>query len=113
MTTTAPHGVSTDDAVARASAYGSQKAPRNGARCNRDADPRGTRRRTALARELRSFAGSAGATGSEGTRGYTSWPGEKRGLRSAVNSQALGFLEGDTISWFWIGSHANYETLIS
>src|SRR5947208_15783395 len=87
MTTTAPHGVSTDDAVARASAYGSQKAPRTGARCNRDADPRGTRRRTALARELRSFAGPVAATASEGTRGIASWPGEQRALRPAVNSQ--------------------------
>jgi hypothetical protein len=25
----------------------------------------------------------------------------------------LGMLEKDTITWFWIGSHAEYENLIS
>ncbi len=25
----------------------------------------------------------------------------------------LGLVEGDTISWFWIGSHAGYDKLIS
>lgn len=27
--------------------------------------------------------------------------------------RALGLLEDDTITWFWIGSHADYDTLIS
>lgn len=26
--------------------------------------------------------------------------------------RALGLLAGDTITWFWIGSHAEYDTLI-
>ncbi len=25
---------------------------------------------------------------------------------------ALGLLEADTITWFWIGSHADYERLL-
>ncbi|MBC7852767.1 MAG: hypothetical protein IAF94_04960 [Pirellulaceae bacterium] len=27
--------------------------------------------------------------------------------------RALGMLVGDTISWYWIGSHAQYDQLIS
>lgn len=27
--------------------------------------------------------------------------------------RALGLLDGDTISWVWIGSHAEYEKLIA
>jgi hypothetical protein len=26
--------------------------------------------------------------------------------------RAVGVLDGDTIVWFWIGSHANYEALL-
>jgi hypothetical protein len=26
--------------------------------------------------------------------------------------RALGLVEGDTISWFWIGSHSDYELLL-
>ncbi len=26
--------------------------------------------------------------------------------------RTLGLLEGDTITWFWIGSHSEYDTLI-
>jgi hypothetical protein len=26
--------------------------------------------------------------------------------------RAVGVLEGDTVVWFWIGSHANYETML-
>lgn len=26
--------------------------------------------------------------------------------------RALGLLEGDTVTWFWIGSHADYDKLI-
>ncbi len=26
--------------------------------------------------------------------------------------RALGLLENNTITWFWIGSHADYDTLI-
>ncbi|HEY7155649.1 MAG TPA: hypothetical protein VH575_16930 [Gemmataceae bacterium] len=34
-------------------------------------------------------------------------------VRVGLGWRALGLLEGDTISWFWIGSHAEYDTLIS
>ncbi len=27
--------------------------------------------------------------------------------------RALGTLEGDTVTWFWIGSHAEYDTIVS
>ena len=27
--------------------------------------------------------------------------------------RALGLWEGDTITWFWIGSHAEYDTLLA
>ncbi len=27
--------------------------------------------------------------------------------------RTLGLLEDDTVTWFWIGSHADYERLIS
>ncbi len=26
--------------------------------------------------------------------------------------RAVGVLDGDTIVWFWVGSHANYEALL-
>ena len=26
--------------------------------------------------------------------------------------RAVGVLNGDSVVWFWIGSHANYETLL-
>lgn len=32
--------------------------------------------------------------------------------RVALGWRVLGLLEGDMISWFWIGSHADYEQLI-
>lgn len=34
-------------------------------------------------------------------------------VRVSLGWRALGLLEGNTITWFWIGSHADYETLIS
>lgn len=34
-------------------------------------------------------------------------------VRIGLGWRALGLLEGNTISWFWIGSHADYDTLIS
>jgi hypothetical protein len=34
-------------------------------------------------------------------------------VRVGLGWRALGLLEGDTITWFWIGSHADYETLVS
>lgn len=33
-------------------------------------------------------------------------------VRVGLGWRALGLLEGDTISWFWIGSHAEYDTII-
>ena len=34
-------------------------------------------------------------------------------VRVTRGYRALGLLEGDTVTWFWIGSHADYERLIS
>ena len=34
-------------------------------------------------------------------------------VRITRNYRALGVLEGDTIIWFWIGSHEDYERMIS
>ena len=33
--------------------------------------------------------------------------------RVGLNYRTLGIREGDTIIWFWIGSHADYDTLIA
>lgn len=33
-------------------------------------------------------------------------------VRVSKGYRALGLLEGDTITWFWIGSHAEYDTQI-
>lgn len=33
-------------------------------------------------------------------------------IRVGLGWRALGLVEGDTITWFWIGSHADYDTLI-
>lgn len=30
-------------------------------------------------------------------------------VRITLNYRALGVLDGDTITWFWIGSHKDYE----
>jgi hypothetical protein len=32
-------------------------------------------------------------------------------VRVGIGWRALGLLEGGTISWFWIGSHAEYDKL--
>ena len=34
-------------------------------------------------------------------------------VRVSVNYRALGVRDGDEIVWFWIGSHADYDNLIS
>ncbi|MCI0361242.1 MAG: hypothetical protein L0211_22400 [Planctomycetaceae bacterium] len=42
--------------------------------------------------------------------------GEKKpiySVRIGIGWRALGLVEGDTITWFWIGSHAEYDRLIS
>lgn len=33
-------------------------------------------------------------------------------VRITENFRALGLLEGDTVIWYWIGSHDEYERLI-
>ena len=33
-------------------------------------------------------------------------------VRISIGCRALGVLEGDTIYWFWIGSHAEYDRMI-
>ena len=33
--------------------------------------------------------------------------------RVALGYRALGFLEGDDISWFWIGAHADFDRLLA
>ncbi len=33
-------------------------------------------------------------------------------IRVGLGWRALGFLDKDTVVWFWIGSHADYERLI-
>jgi len=30
-------------------------------------------------------------------------------VRITINYRALGVLDGDTVTWFWIGSHKDYE----
>ncbi|MBV9788047.1 MAG: hypothetical protein JOZ51_07740 [Chloroflexi bacterium] len=33
-------------------------------------------------------------------------------VRIGLGWRALGLVEGDMITWFWIGSHADYDRLI-
>ena len=32
--------------------------------------------------------------------------------RVGIGYRAVGVLDGDTITWFWIGSHAGYDRLL-
>ena len=34
-------------------------------------------------------------------------------VRISLNYRALGILEKDTVTWFWIGSHTKYEEFYS
>jgi len=34
-------------------------------------------------------------------------------VRIGVHYRAVGVREGDTLIWFWVGSHADYDRLIS
>jgi hypothetical protein len=34
-------------------------------------------------------------------------------VRIGLAYRALGLWEGDTITWFWIGSHAEYDALLA
>jgi hypothetical protein len=33
--------------------------------------------------------------------------------RVGLGWRALGLLEGNTVSWFWIGSHAEYDAILA
>ena len=33
-------------------------------------------------------------------------------VRIGIGHRAVGTLDGDTIIWFWIGSHADYDKLL-
>jgi hypothetical protein len=33
-------------------------------------------------------------------------------VRIGIGYRALGLREADTVSWFWIGSHAEYDELL-
>ena len=33
-------------------------------------------------------------------------------VRIGLHYRALAIFEGDTVTWFWIGSHADYDKLI-
>ncbi|HSD47682.1 MAG TPA: hypothetical protein VLB87_13735 [Pyrinomonadaceae bacterium] len=39
--------------------------------------------------------------------------GQLWSARVGVHYRALGLDNGDTIVWFWIGSHADYDKLVS
>jgi hypothetical protein len=32
--------------------------------------------------------------------------------RVGISDRAAGALDGDTVIWFWIGTHADYDTLL-
>jgi hypothetical protein len=34
-------------------------------------------------------------------------------VRVSSDYRALGWREGDAIGWFWIGSHAEYDTILT
>ena len=34
-------------------------------------------------------------------------------VRVALGYRAVGLLEGDDITWFWIGAHSDYDRLIA
>jgi len=40
------------------------------------------------------------------------WVENVYSVRIGIGYRALGILEGSTITWFWIGSHADYDRLI-
>ena len=33
-------------------------------------------------------------------------------VRVSLGWRVVGLLEGDTVTWFWIGSHAEYDRLV-
>lgn len=34
-------------------------------------------------------------------------------VRITLNCRAVGILEGDTVTWFWVGRHDDYEQFFS
>jgi len=34
-------------------------------------------------------------------------------VRIGLNWRALGLVEGDAITWFWVGSHGDYDKLVA
>jgi hypothetical protein len=34
-------------------------------------------------------------------------------VRVAIGWRALGIKQGNKVSWFWVGSHADYDTIVS
>lgn len=34
-------------------------------------------------------------------------------VRVGLGYRALGLWEGDTVTWFWIGTHAEYDTFLT
>jgi hypothetical protein len=34
-------------------------------------------------------------------------------VRVGLDYRAVGLLQGDTITWFWIGTHDDYDKLLS
>lgn len=61
-------------------------------------------------------------------RGYVLWRSDPRhpslhfkrihgahpvwSVRVGIHWRAIGRMDGDTITWFWIGSHADYDRLV-
>jgi hypothetical protein len=53
-------------------------------------------------------------------RPVASWPAFKRihaseplySARVSLGWRVVGLLQGDTMHWFWIGSHADYDRLL-
>jgi hypothetical protein len=39
--------------------------------------------------------------------------GEDVSVRIDRNYRALGFVEGDTVFWYWIGRHDDYDRILS
>ncbi len=44
---------------------------------------------------------------------HTKAKGSFYSVRIGIHYRALALREGDSLLWFWIGSHADYDTLLS
>jgi hypothetical protein len=60
---------------------------------------------------LACFARLPEAVKAQARKAYRLW--RENPAHPSLHFNALGLLEGDTITWFWIGSHAEYDQLIS